>query len=124
MDWKNEGKTWSYIELDGSKFAGRYITGKNRREIIREKSYEYKSNNEDATPSECLKYAKDFVRREQKHYKAFVKNKNYFWYKGSKYPVMTESRLDRFKKMAEQLEDKFADMSEEEKENIFLNEEE
>lgn len=92
------GKTWTYIER--SPFAGTIITGENKREIMYQKAIEYKEKNPDAPKEECLEWAKRWVNREQKHYKSYLKGKNSYGYKGGKYLVEDQSRVELFKKIA------------------------
>lgn len=95
-------KTWTYIER--SPFAGTIITSENRRELMYQKALEYKDKNPDATKDECLEWGKRWVNREQKHYKSYLKGRNSYSYKGGKYLVEDQSRVELFKKLAAEQE--------------------
>jgi len=115
---KLEGITWFYEER--SPYAGTIITAFNKLDIIKEKAREYKKDNPELSTEECVIKAKDFVLREKKHYEAYLKGKNYYHYKGQKRPVMSDSRVERFKKYAEEIQSKWDNMPEDEK-NKYLN---
>jgi hypothetical protein len=111
MDYINNGSdrlrgtTWAYVPR--SRFAGTEITWKNKREVIKEKAREYKEKNPEASTEECVEWGKRFVRREQKHFKAFMKGKNSYLYKGGQFLVEDQSRLEQFIKFAKELEEKY-----------------
>ena len=92
------GKTWSYIER--SPFAGEMITPENRREFMYKKALEYKEAHPEASKEECLEWGKRWVNKEKKHFKSYVKGKNAYSYKGGKYLVEDQSRVELFKKIA------------------------
>ena len=95
-------KTWTYIER--SPFAGTVVTPENRRELMYQKALEYKEKYPDATKEECLEWGKRWVNKEQKHFKSYLKGKNSYSYKGGKYLVEDQSRVELFKKIAAQQE--------------------
>ena len=95
-------KTWTYIER--SPFAGTVVTPENRRELMYQKALEYKEKYPDATKEECLEWGKRWVNKEQKHFKSYRKGKNSYSYKGGKYLVEDQSRVELFKKIAAQQE--------------------
>lgn len=95
-------KTWVYIER--SPFAGTIVTGENRRKLIYEKALEYQEKNPDAPKEECLEWGKRWVNKETKHFKSYLKGKNSYTYKGGKYLVEDQSRVELFKKIAAQQE--------------------
>ena len=102
----NKGVTWDYTPR--TKFAGTEVTWENKKEIIKEKAREYKDKNPEASTEECVEWGKRFVRREQKHFKAYLKGKNSYGYKGGRYLVEDQSRLEHFVNMAKQLEEQWA----------------
>jgi len=102
---KFRGTTWAYVPR--SRFAGTEITWKNKRDVIKEKAREYKEKNPEASTEECVEWGKRFVRREQKHFKAFLKGKNSYSYKGGQFLVEDQSRMEQFIKFAKELEDKY-----------------
>jgi hypothetical protein len=98
------GQTWSYVKR--SKFAGTEIPldKESKNEIIKQKGLEYKEKNPEATAAECIEWGKRFISREKKHYRAYLKGKNAYSYKGGRYLVEDESRLEHFIKMAQDFE--------------------
>jgi len=111
------GKTWTYIER--SPFAGTVITPENRREYMYQKALEYKEKYPDATKEECLEWGKRCVNKEKKHHKSYLKGKNAYSYKGGKFLVEDQSRVELFKKIAAEQE-----AAQKEKENNERREEE
>lgn len=91
-------KTWTYIER--SPYAGEKITPENRREFMYKKALEYKEKNPDASKEECLEWGKRCVNKEIKHFKSYLKGKNSYGYKGGKFLVEDQSRVELFKKIA------------------------
>lgn len=111
MEQKEEGLREKRQEISNGedrskgvrKFFGREITPTNRNSVRNEffehflnveiNREEFKELKEKSTNDEILKlalfYANFNVRKEQIHYKAFLKGKKRFVYKGIKYPVMT-----------------------------------
>lgn len=100
---KLKGITWDYVPR--SKFAGTEVTWQNKREIIKEKAREYKDKNPEATTEECIEWGRRFVRREQKHFKSYMKGKNSYSYHGGRFLVEDESRLEHFIRMAQMFEE-------------------
>lgn len=96
------GKSWVYIER--SPFAGTVVTGENRRKLIYEKALEYQEKNPGAPKEECLEWGKRWVNKETKHFKSYLKGKNSYSYKGGKYLVEDQSRVELFKKIAAEQE--------------------
>jgi hypothetical protein len=99
---KLKGVTWDYVPR--TKFAGTEITWQNKREVIKEKAREYKENNPEASTEECVEWGRRFARKEQKHFKSYLKGKNSYSYKGGKFLVEDQSRLEHFIKMAQMFE--------------------
>lgn len=104
------GHTWGYVAR--SKFAGTEVTWENKRELIKEKAREYKEKNPEATTEECLEWGRRFVRKEQKHFKSYMKGKNSYSYQGGKFLVEDQSRLEHFIKMAQMFEEQNAEYQE------------
>jgi hypothetical protein len=100
-------KTWGFVPR--SKFAGTEITWENKREVIKDKAREYKEKNPEASAEECIEWGKRFVRREQKHFKSFIKGKNSYSYLGGTYLVEDQTRLEHFIQMAKMFEEKNAE---------------
>lgn len=100
------GVTWNYTPR--SSFAGTLIDAQNRKMIIIEKGKEYKEKNPEASPYECVQYGKNFVNREKKHFRKYLKGYDRYWYKGGLYLVEDESRLESFIKFAQELEEKYS----------------
>lgn len=100
------GKTWDFYPR--SKFAGTEIPldKASKMELIKAKGLEYKEKNPDATAAECVEWGQRFINRERKHQRAYLKGKNSYSYKGGKYLVEDESRLERFIKFAQEFEQK------------------
>ncbi len=99
-----EGKTWSRVER--TPFVGEVIDATNKREIIKREALKYKEANPDATAQECYLRGCHYVNRERKHYKAYLKGKNSYTYKGGTYLVEDEAR----KKVFEMLNEKFEEL--------------
>lgn len=104
------GRTWEYVPR--SRFAGTEVTWKNKRDLIKEKAREYKEKNPEASTEECVEWGKRFVRREQKHFKAFLKGKNSYSYQGGRFLVEDQTRLEQFVKFARELDEKWSNKEE------------
>jgi hypothetical protein len=98
------GQTWEYIKR--SNFAGTMIPldKASKNDLIKQKGLEYKEKNPDATVEECIEWGMRFIRREKKHFRAYQKGNNSYSYKGGRYLVEDQSRLEHFIKMAQELE--------------------
>jgi hypothetical protein len=126
MDIKNKGITWEYYER--FPFGGVVVTPENKKELIKDKAREYHDKEPELSTAECVQKAKGFIELNKKMYDAYLKGKQYFKFKGEKYPVMDTSRLERFKEQAAKLSEKWSNMDEKEKdeyiEQLGKNEEE
>ena len=102
------GKTWDFYPRFG--FAGTEIpTDKaGKLEIMMNAGREYKEKNPDATPEECAAWGKRFLAKERKYYRVYLKGKNSYIYGKGIYLVEDESRLERFKRFAQEFEEKYA----------------
>lgn len=96
-------KTWTFVPR--SKFAGTEVNWQNKRDVIKDKAREYKEKNPDSSTDECIEWGKRFARREQKHFKAYMKGLDSYSYLGGRYKVEDQSRLEHFIKMAKMFED-------------------
>jgi len=99
-----EGETWSRVER--TPFAGEVINAINKRHIIKREALKFKEANPDATSYECYLRGVHYVNRERKHYKAYLKGKNSYTYKGGTFLVEDEAR----KKVFEMLNEKFEEL--------------
>jgi len=111
---KLRGITWEYRER--FPFAGTEIPHDKagKLAIMIQAGKDYKEKNPTATAEECALYGQRFLNRERKHYRAYLKGKNSYNFKGGTYLVEDQSRLERFKKFAAELEEKYAEQKEKE----------
>lgn len=100
------GVTWEYRER--FPYAGTIIPHDKAGKIaiMIEAGKTYREKNPTATPEECAEYGRYFLNRERKHQRAYAKAKNSYNYKKGTYLVEDESRLERFKRFAAELEQK------------------
>lgn len=90
----NRGLTWTYVAR--TPYAGAKVRWDNKRELLEQGMREYKRKNPDASVLECWLKGKNFVNRQKKHEKAYIKGLNFYKYKGGIYPVEDMSRMEAF----------------------------
>lgn len=98
------GETWTFIQR--TPFAGEIINSENKREIIEREALKYKEKNPMASAYECYMWGRRYVNKEQKHYRSYLKGKNSYSYKGSKYLVEDLQRKEVFERIGKELEQK------------------
>lgn len=99
------GETWMFTKR--TPFAGEVVDYSNKRDIILRESLKYKEKNPDASAAECYTWGKRYVNKEQKHFRSYLKGKNSYFYKGSKYLVEDLERKEAFERIGKALEEKF-----------------
>ena len=103
-----KGITWDYNPREA--FGGIKVTYENQKQLAAEFFKNYiQANSEDGLYDEELEKkaylaTDNFIKREKKHYEAYNKGKQWFSWKGERLPVLYVSRVERFKKLAEEFE--------------------
>ena len=117
-----QGTTWGYVPR--SPFGSEEITWENKRAVLEREARKYKEEHPEADALTCYLRGKHYVNRQQKHFKAYLKGKNSYQYKQGTYLVEDMSRVEKFMKLAQEMEEKAAAKAESEKEKEVKIEEE
>lgn len=99
-------------------YVGSRITAENRRAFMEKQKERYREHyeeqlekgeieepwTEERLERVCEEYARVIVNRENKHYKAYLKGKKFYTYKGRRYPVATDIFLRHSQSLKEQMQ--------------------